>query len=183
MNSLFTDIGFVSSWLTNLNPTELNSFVLILPILDRPSRIVRRRLVSDLVVNRVDFTNTTWEKLIRHPSVRDPTHRKGKVFRRRFRVPFPLFLWLVEKCKEYNLFELKQSAKSNPRIPVEIKLLCCLRLLGRGECADTIAELSEVGESTVNHLIHTFFKNFLKTFREEYIFLATGCYNYYLFIL
>jgi hypothetical protein len=171
----------VRNWIASLNSDQLNSFIPTLNNVDRTRlRIIKRRVLSDLVQHRVDYTSTTWGNLIKDPNVNDPTHRKGKVFRRRFRVPFPLFNWLLVKCEEHNLFGLKtNSSKSHPRIPLEIKLLCCLRLLGRGECADTIAELSEIGESTVNHLIHTFFKNFVRVFRSEYIYLATGFLQLY----
>jgi hypothetical protein len=45
-------------------------------------------------------------------------------------------------------------------IPVEIKLLICLRILGRGECTDTIVECSGVRSATVNRIFKTFLRNF-----------------------
>lgn len=46
------------------------------------------------------------------------------------------------------------------KIPIELKLLACLRMLGRGECADTVAELSEIPASTLNVIFKKFIKNF-----------------------
>ena len=47
-------------------------------------------------------------------------------------------------------------------IPVEIKLLISLRLMGRGECTDTLVECSGVKSATVNRIFKTFLRNFTK---------------------
>ena len=47
----------------------------------------------------VDYSLTNWGKFVVDPEVRDPDSRKGKLFRRRFRVPYTVFCWICTKCK------------------------------------------------------------------------------------
>ena len=69
-----------------------------------------------------DCYDTEWGRLIRSKEVRDASTRQGKKFRRRFRVPFPLY-WdhIVVICKEKKIF----NKIRNSRIPVEFKVLIC----------------------------------------------------------
>ena len=57
------------------------------------------------------FTETEWGKLLRKDSVRDPNSSTGQLFRRRFRLPFPVFELLVKLTKEYNLFDYTMHYK------------------------------------------------------------------------
>jgi hypothetical protein len=107
----------------------------------------------------IDYTKTNWGLLIRNPKFPD------KLFRRRFRLPFQLFEILVNLCKEMNVFEAK--VVSRIKIPVEIKLLCCLRVLGRDECFCTIEEMSDVPEKTVWWFFKVFIVNFPKCLKSE----------------
>ena len=111
----------------------------------KPNQQKRKRAQQERVF---DFWNTAWGQMISHPDVGNPKSRLGKRFRRRFRVPFPLFTYIVEICKEENIFDLKYES----RIPYEAKILACLRILGRSNCADDISELcgNAMGESTIN---------------------------------
>lgn len=108
-----------------------------------------------LRVPSVDFWSSAWGLVISDPSVWDPKSRSGKSFRRRFRVPFPLFKQvLLPLCKQHQFF----SSQRHSRIPVEAKVLSALRILGRDSCADAIAELLQnvVGESSVNIIFKQF---------------------------
>ena len=71
---------------------------------------VKRVRVDEHVYKSVNFAETNWGKLIRDPQVRDPTSKKGNLFRRRFRVPFGIFEWIVEKCIEKNVFEFVRES-------------------------------------------------------------------------
>jgi hypothetical protein len=95
------------------------------------------------------------------PDTADVTTRAGKKFRRRFRVPFPIFTELVQMCNREAIFSIKRKS----RIPVECKIMACLRVLGRDNCADDIAELSGnmIGEST----FYTIFKQFVHGMQEK----------------
>jgi hypothetical protein len=53
---------------------------------------------------------------------------------------------------EANIFPVRQEKQT--RIPLEIKILICLRRLGRGLVADDVAELANVATSTVEALFH-----------------------------
>ena len=46
-----------------------------------------------------------------HPDVLDPSTNFAKKFNRRFRVPFPIFELLVQRCEEANIFGIKSPAK------------------------------------------------------------------------
>lgn len=105
----------------------------------------RRRVES----KTTDFENTKWGRLINDQAVKDSNTWQGKMFRRRFRVPFPLFSdVLIPLCKDHNLFDTVRVS----RIPPEMKLMCVLRMLGRRTLADDIAEMTDIGETTANIL-------------------------------
>jgi hypothetical protein len=75
---------------------------------------------------------TSWGQMLKNDKIRDINTHEGKEFRRLFRVPAPFFLdWLVPECKAINIFGAARDI-----IPVETKLLICLRLLARGNVVD-----------------------------------------------
>jgi hypothetical protein len=43
---------------------------------------------------RPDYTTCVWAKMIMSEDVNDPTTRTGKLFRRRFRTPWPLYRYV-----------------------------------------------------------------------------------------
>ena len=56
-----------------------------------------------------------------------------------------------------------------------IKVLICLRKLGRYEVDDTSSELSYVGESTIRELFEKYFvTNFSNEFYREYVNVPSG---------
>ncbi|CAM9614188.1 unnamed protein product, partial [Ectocarpus fasciculatus] len=86
-------------------------------------------------------------------------------FRRRFRLPYPLFKnEVLLMCKQHRIF-----GKSHV-IPIEFKVLACLRILGRGNCADEIAELSGISESHIN-----------KIFKDFVLRISASCYDTYVY--
>ena len=56
------------------------------------------------IENTIDFWETQWGQLISHPNKNNPRAKEGKTFRRRFRLPFPVFQFLLKQCKDYNVF-------------------------------------------------------------------------------
>jgi len=69
------------------------------------------RLFPDLVLTptskkrslKINFWSSNWAALILHPDVRDPSTKLAKLFRRRFRVPFPIFEGIIlRRCEESN---------------------------------------------------------------------------------
>ena len=77
--------------------------------------------------------------------------RQCKLWRRRFRVPFSVFLDLVKVCKDELIFGIDSCKQNdicgNTICPVEIKLMGVLRVLGRGWCFDDVAEASKMSLS------------------------------------
>ena len=101
---------------------------------------------------KIDYWQTPWGILIKSENVKDIKTKQGKLFRRRFRVPFLLFLnALVPMCREYNIFDTKNE--SAVRVPLEFKILFALRILGRGNCCDDIAEIGVSFNSTHCQLV------------------------------
>ncbi len=81
-----------------------------------------------------------------------------------YRVPYPVFKeYLVPLCRQHNLFGKPSD------VPVTLKLLCVLRMLGRGTDADTISEISGIGESTINKFFKLFCRNFVQFFYQQFI--------------
>ena len=90
--------------------------------------------------------------MLRNMDIKDPTTNIGRLFRRRFRVPFPIYEEiLVPRCRESNLFDVK--SEDSTRIPLEFKILISLRILGRGNPAYDIAEIAQSFESTALKVI------------------------------
>ena len=120
--------------------------------------------------SREQWWETSWGRMLRTENLRDINHVEGKEFRRRFRLPAPFFLdWLVPECKKINIF-----GASKDIIPVEIKLLICLRLLARGNVVDDIVELSKGSNKSVRLLFKTFVTNFSNHFKKDFIRMPTG---------
>jgi len=109
-----------------------------------------------------DWENSNMWRELQDPDINNPTSMAGKFFRRLHRVPYPVFVDLVDKCKKHNLFGTNENHGNC--IPVEIKLMAVLRFLARGHDSATIKSSSLIGESTVHGII----KKFLHTFVERY---------------
>ena len=85
-----------------------------------------------------------------------------------------LFYYIVDSCKKKEIFSPDRCLTS---VPIELKVLISLRILGRGNVADDIAEMSGVPRSSVskfflqfihgfNHHYHDAFISFPKTFQQ-----------------
>jgi len=118
-----------------------------------------------------------WILLLKNPETRDPSSMLGRRFRLRFRVPLPFFLdWLVPTAQEVNLFDISTNPNGGTRaeqIPLVIKLLISLRILGRGVTQDDISEPSYVSESHCGAIFRKFITNFSRLFKDEFIKLPT----------
>jgi hypothetical protein len=105
-----------------------------------------------------NYWESTWGRMLLDASLLEPTSFTAKKFRRRFRVPYPLFADVIMPlCREHGILRTERE-----RIPLEFKVLAALRMLGRDSCSDSISELSMMGESTCNSV----FKKFLKQFAD-----------------
>ena len=125
--------------------------------------------------NNKSFWETQWGELITNENTYNPLSREGKTFRRRFRLPFPLFKYLVQICKEENVFESIYTSKI---LPIEAKVLGCLRILGRDACADDITEDTGniIGESTMHYVFKKFINGMTTKIYPRFMKLPTGEY-------
>ena len=122
---------------------------------------------------RPDYDQSTWAIFMRDPDIRDPTSAAGKLFRRRFRVPYPLYQRLYQMCLEIG-FEEKKDAAGRPGVPLQLKLLGVLRVLGRATCFDGISELTLADEETHRVFFHEFCQKFARKFYSEYVYPPTS---------
>jgi hypothetical protein len=113
------------------------------------------------------FQKTQWFQIIHHPDIRDPSSTVGRLFRRRFRVPFPLFERLLLVIETQNILGVQREARV--QVPTAIKLLIVFRVLGRDECFDTINELCGVSEERCRMIFTSFVKRFREYFEKDYI--------------
>jgi len=108
-----------------------------------------------------------WGLLITSDQIRIPGSYQDRLFRKRFRLPFALFLEFVEECKEHNIFEEKKAGK----IAVEFKIMIALRVLGRDECNDSVAEYLNIGESTIGPIFKQFLAGCVKYLYPKYVYI------------
>jgi hypothetical protein len=114
-----------------------------------------------------DYSNHQWMIDISHPDVSDPSTYKGKLFRRRFRVPFTLFAdTIVPRMRDAGVFQQKRHV----RIPIEVKVLLGLRVLGRDNDLDTMNEISGVSESYAREIFHQFLDGFVSLFKDDHVY-------------
>ena len=131
-----------------------------------PKKIRRRHTTA------MPFWDTYWGQTLCHPNVSDPKTHEGRLFRRRFRLPYPVFTYLVELCNRHNIFGSVYVSK----IPIEAKILGSLRILARGNCADEISELATatMGESTVNSIFKRFIAGMCTHIYPAFVKIPTG---------
>ena len=107
----------------------------------------------------INYWKSNWGQLLDNPDLKNPNSKVSKLFQLRFRVPYILFKhFLVPKCIEHNIFDIEMEGHT--RCPIEIKILSCLRLIGRGMTFDDINELSLIPNSSIANMFYTFVENF-----------------------
>jgi hypothetical protein len=126
------------------------------------TRITRRRSPN--------LWETGWGRLLLSDAIKDPDSYEAKIFRKRFRLPYPLFQRFVAECKQANIFEEINITK----ITVEFKVLIGLRILGRDNCADDVSELLNIGDSTINSILKKFLSDCVKYFYPKYVYVPDG---------
>ena len=87
-------------------------------------------------------------------------------------MPYNLFSYLLTRCREKAIFSSVGSNHS--QIPDEIRLMLCLRVLGRDNLFDDISEMSDMGESTALNVFTKFVLSFSFLFKEEFIKIPEG---------
>ena len=125
-----------------------------------------------------NYWQSTWGQLVKRlasieggPSI---LSRDGKLFRRRFRVPYQVYCKLVSMCIDKNVFGLNSNLDTDVAnraiCPVEIKVLAVLRILGRNWNFDDIAEATSMGETTARRAFHLFCENFVQHYYDQFVY-------------
>ena len=111
------------------------------------------------------YWDSTWGRILLDPTLADSDSFAAKKFRRRIRVLYPLFSdVIVPLCRQYGILTIQRE-----RIPLELKVLSALHILGRDYCSDSISELSFIGESTVNAIFKAFLKQYSEALYDLYV--------------
>lgn len=120
---------------------------------------------------RRNYLSSQWWELIHNPLVANPTTSQGKLFRRRFRVPYPIFQDLLEKAEAIGFKKQPISIANVKGIPLELQLLGVLRVLGRGTCFDGVEELTGGSAEAHRSFFHKFCHLFVRKYYDEYVYL------------
>jgi hypothetical protein len=107
--------------------------------------------------------------MLQEEDVKDPLSRAGKTFRNRFRVPYPVFEQLLEMANEISLGDKTTDCCGKEAIPLELKVLGVLRVLGRATCFDGIDELTKTSAEVHRVFFHEFCKKFAARYFKEYV--------------
>ena len=112
------------------------------------------------------YSSSCWFKYVdvsEEDPLNDPLSWEAKVFKARFRVPWSLFYGvLLPWSKEH--FPSKADAVKRPPMPMELKLLGVLRMLGRGLHVDDTAEFADAGFK--GEVLRVFFHKWTAKFTE-----------------
>jgi hypothetical protein len=108
---------------------------------------------------------TWWHDYVLDPNKTfcDDNHRNGKLFRTRFRVPFDFVLLLYQWVRIWYVRKKTDAAK-RPSAPIELLVLSCLRILGRGWTFDCCAEATNIGRDTIRTFFHEFVMRYVSYF-------------------
>jgi hypothetical protein len=121
---------------------------------------------------RPQYWDSTWGRMLKDPNLEDPNSRVAKLFRRRFRIPYPVFQFIVSQCKAKNLFSAdfqEEDITGRRTPPFELKLLGVLRIIGRNWCLDDVNESSGISESTMQRFFHRFCRIFVANFWDDFV--------------
>jgi len=119
---------------------------------------------------RMKYWESPWGVMLKDPELNNPWSNKSKKFRLGFRVTFKLFEYIVQIIRDAKLYSnLRQGS-----VPLELKVLIGLRMLGRGNFGDDIAEMSGLPLSSVYHFFHEFVDKFATCFADQFIKFPDG---------
>ena len=154
----------------------------------KPIEVKRRRTFAQRKFQgRPPYEKSTWGLILSNPRSQDPTDRKGgQLFRRRFRIPFPVFQEIVKMTREQQRCSEGEDAVGIKAAPLELKILAVLRVLGRGYCFDGVEELCYISAEILRVFFHKFWDVFSKKYftiycspptTEEEIAMTTSIYS------
>ena len=76
-----------------------------------------------LVYDRPDYNESPWARMLRDQRLHQLGTREARVFRRNFRLPYPVFVELMKMVKELRWFTARaMDVSGRPCIPLELKV-------------------------------------------------------------
>jgi hypothetical protein len=105
----------------------------------------------------------------------DENHRNGKRFRARYRVPFDFVILIYQWVQSWYVRKRTDAAR-RPSAPIELMVLSCLRILGRGWTFDCCAEATNIGRDTIRTFFHEFVLRFVSLLTTLPHSLVTSAY-------
>jgi hypothetical protein len=138
----------------------------VLPFDDPPEYVERAS------VPITNYQDTDWYALFRRleEGLGDDGNdigRDGKLFRRRFRLPFSEFYDIYQKVSDEEWFGQERQSKRRP--PLFMKIMGVFRLLGRNLVYDDITEIAKIKEETMRVFFLQFVRDFSRRFYDEWM--------------
>jgi hypothetical protein len=127
-------------------------------------------------LEREDFQNAPWQRMIDSGSYKSPRTRHGLHFRRRYRVPASVFDFIVEKAvcgrwfQEYGAGTSAVDALGRPIPSLHVKILSSLRILATGCAYSDCYDGSFMDGQTVRKFYYRFLHQFVLHFYSEWIY-------------
>lgn len=90
-------------------------------------------------------------------------------WRRRFRIPWSAFQSLLQEVRSLGVFTEEPASSGVIGVPLELKLMGWLRVLGRGSCFDDIAELTNASEEVHRVFFHRMCKLYRQHFYPKFV--------------
>jgi hypothetical protein len=112
--------------------------------------------------------NAPWQRMLDKAEegngVADPSSIDGRYFRRRFRIPYALFKTLIKVMLDDDWFPGDFEVDGRGKCcsvgirgaSLHVKVLSCLRVLGRGVCFDEAYDGSGLHETVICRFFHKF---------------------------
>jgi hypothetical protein len=124
-----------------------NPRVVIPPFVDK--RFGVKLFKSRNVFPRNNYKDNHWWRMIEARRHHDTRDRDGRDFRKNFRIPPSFFDNIVEWFRENRWTTRDYDVFGQPSVPLELKILACFDILGRGVPAATPAGLIGCDEKTI----------------------------------
>jgi len=104
---------------------------------------------------RNQYHNEEWSRMLKKRECADPDSPAGKDFRRKFRVPMFLFDTILQIATVQGWCKVKGPHRKF-QVPLPLKILGALRILGRGMLFCDVADLGKFGRTTIGRFFHVF---------------------------
>jgi hypothetical protein len=121
---------------------------------------------------KVNYLETDWWYLFRRleDGLGDPENdlcHDGKLFRKRFRLPFSDFYEIYETVRDEEWFGPEKLSKRI--VPLPLKIMGTFRLMGRNLVYDDITEISKINCETMRCFFRGFTHAFSRRFYDEWM--------------